>query len=322
VSTPVVVMSKDDVESSVILAPGTRTHLLLGVGFHTAGTNGAFLYYNGDNSNWNFIQQTSWGAGWTNVSTAVAGPTCVTGDKVTIRRIGNQYFAIRNGKQVITWIDTGNVIVRDANNRIPALGIHTDGTNYRDYDAFDAAVIVGDNFNRADAGTLGAGWTQRWGQFGISGNLANPVAADWNIATPVATLSSNDFEISVTVGVATGGGGHILIGGGLSSIGEGAFLYTDGSGGWNIFRQYTWDAGNWGGVASVSNSLIPATSSTLTFRRIGNTYYTIYEGEVQVSWVDSGNVIPRDANHRLVELGEYSGSGAGYWPDTFSARSL
>ena len=176
----------------------------------------------------------------------------------------------------------------------------------------------GDDFNRADSTTsAGPGWTNRLGVIGVSGNAAyaENSQTNWCIATPDTPMAGDDGEASIVVGPANASE-NMFVGLGLNAAGQGAFYYCNGSGHY-IFNQDAWPV-QWAGVASAAGATI-VTGDRMTIRRVGNVYTGLLNGVPQVSWTDSGNLIPRDANHRLYEVGLYPGTRI---VDTFYANDI
>lgn len=86
-----------------------------------------------------------------------------TGDRLTLKRIGNVYTLHKNnGASVLSWIDTANVVPRDSNHRIAGMGSYKDVGSYRRIDGWEAWNIedqaapqyVSSNSVEADTMTL------------------------------------------------------------------------------------------------------------------------------------------------------------------------
>jgi hypothetical protein len=180
------------------------------------------------------------------------------------------------------------------------------------------APPVTDDFNRADANDLGAGWTYRAGSgLGIrSGQAVALGASNWCIHSNNTPMPSDDFEVSIILG-STPGGNYAMVGGGFNNAGEGAFLFSSGSA-FTIYSQTDW--ATWTGYGSPA--VTTTTGDKIALRRTGNTYYGLLNDVLVPGsiWTDSSNLVPRDASHRLVDIGcYYDGPAPGRAIDSFSA---
>jgi|GEM_PF-1108259 len=104
-----------------------------------------------------------------------------------------------------------------------------------------ASAAVLDDFNRADAGTLGAGWTQQVGSAGISGNQATGTAG---AAPSLATFNAGtgnlvSFDIT-NVGTDTQYIAAVLGYGAGTNI----FVKVQNNGGTSAFDRYGFYTGN------------------------------------------------------------------------------
>lgn len=176
-----------------------------------------------------------------------------------------------------------------------------------------------DDFSRPDSTTSpGPLWTNRYNTLGVTGNAAYATGSgdgSWGIATPNVVMVNDDMEASVIVKAPIGGNDYTLVGLGLNEAGQGVFYHCNGVGHY-IYSQVTWYA-NWTMVAAVTSTAI-ATGDVMTIRRVGNVYTGLLNGVPMVGWPDDGNTIPRDAAHRLLEMGVYPGSRP---VDSFAANS-
>ena len=179
-----------------------------------------------------------------------------------------------------------------------------------------------DDFNRVDSTVSpGNGWVNRVAAgLGISGNALYPTVAGatWCIATAPVAMNSNDMEVSVIFGGHSGGYDATMIFLGCNEAGEGAFLHTTGTA-FYIFTQTAWY--NWTNQHGVGVGQMYA-GDRITVQRYGNTYVGYLNGIQAMTWPDTGNIVPRDANHRLVGAGLYN-DNAGYRSfDSFSTRDI
>ena len=180
---------------------------------------------------------------------------------------------------------------------------------------------VTDDFNRANAPTLGANWTNRNGANGIINNAAYPtVVGYWCSTTHNTPMPSDDMEVSMTMGPFSTDG-RIGATMGVGANGECASIFTDGA---NLVIATTtgWSYGGVAYRAVVPRSQNTAGGDTLTLRRVGNLYTGLMNG-VPVPglvWTDSGNAHPRDADHRQVGMNTVTNDGVVYRTmDSFSA---
>lgn len=179
-----------------------------------------------------------------------------------------------------------------------------------------------DGIVRANSTTSpGNGWTNRNGVIGVISNALYPVpVTTWCEATAPVTMAQDDMEVSIVLGAFTGGGDYATILLGMSAAGEGIFAFFNGGSGVTIYTQSLWDTT---GLASQASAAV-ATSNVgdqWTVRRRGNTYTVFYNGGLVLTWPDSLNIIPRDANHRQVGVAQYT-DGTGYRAiESFTATS-
>jgi hypothetical protein len=196
------------------------------------------------------------------------------------------------------------------------------GTGLFAASAFEKYFIpseISDDFNRANSITsAGPNWTNRYQTVGVSGNAAYAAVADWCLASHNTLMNSDDMEASIVLGT-TINQDYIMVGIGMNTAGEGAFLFHDGAGNYQIFNQRTW-AINWTFQAGAAGPL-NAPGNIVTIRRVGNTYIGLVNGTPipGLAWIDSSNLVPRDANHRMVDIGLYPNSRS---VDAFMAASL
>jgi hypothetical protein len=310
IATPNVVMVNDDMEASVIVkAPiGGNDYTLVGLGLNEAG-QGAFYHCNGVGHY--IYSQVTWYANWTMVA-AVTSTAVATNDRLTVRRVGNVYTGLLNGVVMVSWTDSGNTIPRDSSHRLLEMGIYPGS---RPADTFMAASGgVFDDFNRANANTLGHNWIQRKHSIGIVNGAAYPsIGTDWNNSTHITPMPTNDAEVSIVLAPIVGSTStQVMLQLGCNESGQGAVYYSDG---WThyIISQADWN-NSWTVQVQITGIVQPD-GGTMTFRRIGNVYTGYLNGVLVpgLTWTDSGNVIPRDANHRLVGM-------IGYSPDVTPAN--
>jgi len=179
-----------------------------------------------------------------------------------------------------------------------------------------------DNFTRPDSTTtLGPSWTNRSGVMGIQGNAAYTVggiAAD----SYAAAMQTDYVAVSMTLVTYVAGANiaaRLFAFSGVSDI-QACIQVANG-----VLSIFT-TSGNWSNTttrASVSGLTFTA-GDVITFYRRGSgpyTYIAEQNGVVQVTWTDSTNIVPVDANHRLVGLGGIS-SGGTILIDNFSAIDL
>jgi hypothetical protein len=180
-----------------------------------------------------------------------------------------------------------------------------------------------DLFNRANSATaIGNGWTPRANVLGINGNAAYPVTANvWDEASAPVVMGSNDMEVSITLGALTGSADYTVILLGMNAAGEGLFAFFNGGAGVTLYYQGKWDTTGLANYAT-ANIASQTAGDVFTIRRIGNAYSVYQNGNLVLPWVDSGNIIPRDANHRIVGIAGYT-DGTNYRAiDSFSAKDI
>ena len=168
-----------------------------------------------------------------------------------------------------------------------------------------------DNFNRANSSTtIGASWTNRLNTCGIYGNGAYPVSGSaTNIATYNTAMNADDVTVSSVMGAFYNGSygqyydaPFLVLG--ANTTGQCAvamFQYSQYIG-YTLYIYLCSAWGTWGVRASTTPSSW-TTGSTLSFRRVGNVYTASIGGVDQLSYTDTSNELPRDADHRLVGLG-------------------
>ena len=167
-----------------------------------------------------------------------------------------------------------------------------------------------DEFNRADDfAQIGNGWVARNGALGVYLNGAVPLtAATWCEASAPVVMNSDDMEVTITLGQyigtpATGDYATILLG--CNASGEGVFVFCNGAGGVTIYTQVDWALT--GLTVQASIAATQTDGDKFTARRVGNVYTVLKNGvSTGLIWTDSTNIIPRDANHRLVGVAAYT----------------
>lgn len=175
-----------------------------------------------------------------------------------------------------------------------------------------------DSFDRADSDTtLGTGWTNRNGVMGISTNCGYPVTADTNcVASYDSALSANDMSVSITVeGYVGSGGDRVIVVLGAATSGEMALLFIINGFNGYIYSSTGWDFGVNGTVQATSSSNVTyTTGDVILLQRVGNVYTAKLNGSTitGLTWTDSGDVLTRNASHRLTGVGSYNNSGTGY----------
>lgn len=177
---------------------------------------------------------------------------------------------------------------------------------------------VSDDFNRADAPDLGPGWVNHNGTMSIVGGMAKPNGlTTWNYASSTTLMTSNDAEVSITLGPYFAPHDHVLIYVGANDTGELIFAY--------FYDQvaYFWHQSAWASYSNISTQAMAYTQGdTLTLRRIG-TVYTIFKNGVDTGYNTNTTLVPISASRRQVGFGLYTDNGTGYrMVDAFSARSL
>ena len=172
---------------------------------------------------------------------------------------------------------------------------------------------LADDFNRANSTTsAGPGWTNRRQVIGVKSNDAYPVvgASTYAMASYATVLGTDDMEVSVVIGTPEGSGSAAQVGVllGANTAGQCAFAtWTAGSNLINLRRISTWT----GSVTDMDNQTQTLNvGDVFTLRRVGNVYTTWVNGVRSFAppWTDSGNLIPRDANHRIVGVVFASGT--------------
>jgi hypothetical protein len=309
--------SSDDMEVEVTFGSplgGAIDDVLVLLGCNTAG-EGIFAYAHGVGDLFIYTQ-TSWG----NYTEQTAGTngTGGTGSVLTFRRVGDQYTVLLDGTTMITWIDSGGLVPRDTAHRLAGIGIYISGGgrclgSFRlsPYTAVTAPAT--DDFNRADASTLGPNWTDQVGAMGIAGDGAYPVSGTpWAQTIYNIPASADDAEVSIQLGATSGGTQVIAVMLGMNSAGEGAILHRyDNGGTTSIMSQALWGFASYASQASVSQ-LLGVTGDILTLKRVGSVYSVLVNGYASgLTWTDSSGVIPRDSNHRQAGIGIYT-DGTGY----------
>jgi hypothetical protein len=171
-----------------------------------------------------------------------------------------------------------------------------------------------DQFNQANStSSLGPNWTNRHGVMGIINNGAYGVtgSATFNTATYNTVMTSDDQVVSVTLGTFNGSNGANDAVWCLVGASSGGTEYVIG-----YFRNGTpiiYSCANWNPAASPTIRATGTATSwtvgdTLSIQRVGIVYTLLKNGVALpgASWADNGNVVTRDADHRLVGIGAYN----------------
>jgi hypothetical protein len=171
-----------------------------------------------------------------------------------------------------------------------------------------------DTFTRADSTTsLGANWTNRLDTVGISSNEAYAALGGDNefaAATHNTLLQTNNMRITLVPGLLYSNIGFLGVVGylGCNAAGQGVQFYWVGG-----FDGYTsiYSQQSWADAAPVQQAVYPTGQSLVqdvsqcVGERVGSLYTMKFNGATLLTWNDTGNVIPRDANHRLCGIGTY-----------------
>lgn len=227
-----------------------------------------------------------------------------------------------------SWKTTVNVSQFDAN-RIVQLADDTGDTDefllHLDTDDSEIGYFeVSDDFNRSNASSLGSNWVDRNGGMAINTNTAIPETAVLTTASHVTLMTSDDMEVSVTLGANVGTGDRIGVILGSNIAGQGVWGLWDPAA--SLVRIYTVDLwSSFGAVERDTASASFTTADVLTLRRVGNVYTMLKNGAAisGSEWTDSGDVVPRNSSHRLVGLAiDASPSLSNYRrADAFGAKS-
>lgn len=173
------------------------------------------------------------------------------------------------------------------------------------------------DFNIADSSSGITGFTNRRNVMGITSNAARAITGNNDcVATCDTPAGSDDFTVTITVKAKVGDFNPPVRGyGGCDTDGTGAFVeYTTSTGDFAIkTTSATWDPGAATARVVVGGQTL-ADTDQLTLERVGNSYQMKKNGtNVGSAWVDSGDAVPRDADHRLYGPGGQEFIGA-YWP--------
>lgn len=190
--------------------------------------------------------------------------------------------------------------------------------------AFSGVVLrhFTDTFTRGDSTTsIGPDWSST--NMGIATNAAYTVADDSDgVASFGLHPNTDNQKVTLTVGWIQGTGGRIYALLGYNDAGEGAYASFSPSGTWYIYSATAGLGGTTQRAAATSQGFTSA--DTVDLRRSGN-LYSLHknDGAPLASWTDSGDVVPRDSNHRNVGIGGHrDGSGNRTHIETFECDDL
>ena len=172
-----------------------------------------------------------------------------------------------------------------------------------------AAPDAYEDFTGANSTTsAGANWTNQVGQVGISSNKVYGALASnqVNTATHSFTPSGDDMAVEAVVSGSndTTSSQSLILG---SSSANQVFVAMNTNAGNNFIGIYT--AANWN-LGSSTNRLAIVGGVTdgalVRFARTGNVYRVYTDGILRGTWVDSGNVHPRNSSNRTCGVHFYN----------------
>lgn len=183
-----------------------------------------------------------------------------------------------------------------------------------------------DAFTRANAATLGTGWT---------GRTATVLKVDTNVAVP-DTLSSfcldsydsgmntDDHKITAVINAAPSGTEGCLIYIRSNNTDSQIYAYMVNASQWLIYSHTSTYNGSLSAptqraITAGANSFTAADS--LSFEATGNAYAIKKNGTSILTWTDSGSAVPTGSTHRGVAICYYA-SAANHGIDSFAAVDL
>ena len=195
-----------------------------------------------------------------------------------------------------------------------------------------AGAHYSDDFNRADATTLGANWTQRntvsTNQFQIVGNAARAATTDFSlmsVSTWVQPMRSNHHRVNAVL--KNFGFADIMVIFVRSNATTQVALMASGIGfalPLSIFTSTSYENA-WGtGTQQVNLGVFVADGDTISLEA-NSSRYTAYQNGVALGyWDDTGAIAPVDSSHREVGIAytNYSGTTLAGGFDSWSADDV
>lgn len=168
--------------------------------------------------------------------------------------------------------------------------------------------VLTDDFNRANSTTsMGPNWTNVSSVMGVSSNQGYGVTATApNVAQHGTALSGDDQRAKATVSGLVSTDQPLLF---LGSLAANQVYINMSSTFLGIYTSQAWNLGV-GQTARVTGTAIASGSPVMTIERVGSIYVARNDGQLNCTWNDSGNLMPKGSTYRNLALGIYH-AGAG-----------
>lgn len=152
-------MSVDDMQVDIVIGSvpfgiGSHVYAILG-----ANTTGACAYLRVTPSGYAGLPaaiytKPDWATAGTQRDTSTSYVSFVSGDKLSIKRVGNVYTGLKNDSEItgLSWTDSGNIVPRDSSHRLVGIG------GFRDFEVGGPSVdgyVTIDSFSARDEAGVG-----------------------------------------------------------------------------------------------------------------------------------------------------------------------